>query len=70
MIGRERKRIIIFPARPTLLARLEFPVSEQRFAVNSVRYPMPMILRIEEKRVGDKFALSISPLKTSRMLEM
>ena len=59
--------MMILPARPTLLARLESPQSEHIFAVNSVKYPMPIIFNIEEKSVGEMFAFCTKPRKTSKI---
>ena len=48
IIGNDITKMIIFPPNKTLSPRLELPVSLQIPAVNSAKYPMPIILKIME----------------------
>ena len=56
-IGRAITRITIFPPNNTLSPKLELPVSEHILAVNSIKYPTPIIFK------SKVYKLELRPVK-------
>lgn len=66
-IGSAIKSIMIFPAKIILSAMLEFPESLQRPALNSVKYPTPIIFKTIFKRFKSKPVLFTTSVKALTM---
>lgn len=64
IIGSEIAKIISLPASKTLSPKLLIPASAQRFAVNSIKYPMPIILITMAKIPEESPVFSTIKLKT------